>query len=360
MMRGESGQRIYLIRHGSVEFPGNIRRCIGVTDLPLSERGRRQARELKRYFENLPVCAVYSSKLVRAAETARILAGEAIPVIEREDLREIFMGEWENVPLADLKKTMETEPVKGEGRRRALQRFRKAVGQCLGEQKEDIAIVAHAGINCCFLADLTGKSLETCRRFPQPYGGISIISVRSGNQTEVSEIGRMPKEAPSEEECELLWDQYKLALPVREHCRAVARQALKLGRALNEQVLKNEALLNMDVIRSGALLHDLVRGMPEHTRRGAEILRKEGYPQVAEVIRQHHDLDRAERNEAAVVYLADKQVKGEQKISLEERFDRKKEHFANDKEALKAWERRYRQAKEVEALLFTGKGGREG
>ena len=35
---------IYLIRHGEVDVPG--RRCIGTTEVPLSEKGMKQARRL--------------------------------------------------------------------------------------------------------------------------------------------------------------------------------------------------------------------------------------------------------------------------------------------------------------------------
>ena len=37
---------LYLIRHGKVLFSDGQKRCIGQTDTPLDEEGRRQARDL--------------------------------------------------------------------------------------------------------------------------------------------------------------------------------------------------------------------------------------------------------------------------------------------------------------------------
>ena len=39
-------RKIYLIRHGELEFADGIRRCIGRTEIPLNESGRKQAERL--------------------------------------------------------------------------------------------------------------------------------------------------------------------------------------------------------------------------------------------------------------------------------------------------------------------------
>ena len=188
---------IYLIRHGRVGFPNGIKRCIGRTDLLLDDWGKRQAEDLREYFRLHPVKHIYCSQLTRSIETARILGGwktdgrdgsripdengadrMAIPVRIDQDLQELDMGEWENVPMADLDKTLEQEPVKGERRTEAKSRMERAVTRILKETDGDVAVVAHAGINCCFLAGITGSPLETSRALFQPYGGISRIAVR--------------------------------------------------------------------------------------------------------------------------------------------------------------------------------------
>lgn len=358
---------LYLIRHGSVEFPEGKRRCIGRTDLPLSEAGRRQARELAAYFSAHPVEAVYASPLKRTRETAEILAGNRFPVFFEEKLMELDMGEWENVPLKEIKKELESEPRQGEKRSDGLSRFAGAIREILGKTRGDVAVVAHAGINCCYLSSLLHTPLETSRGLPQPYGGFSRILVREpegdesktsgtgGFRLQVLELGRMPGEAPTPEECERIWDRYQTPENVREHCRAVEQQAAVLVHAL----LESGQPLSLALVQAGALLHDVARTEKDHPAAGARILIREGYPRLADLVLRHHDWNRTDSGEneleAAVVYLADKQIQGTRVVSLAERFAesrRRCEAQADAEEALTALEKRYRQAKSIEETLM--------
>lgn len=63
--------RLYVIRHG--ETAHNARRILQPPDVPLSERGREQARRLARRLAALGVGRILSSDLARAAETAGAL-----------------------------------------------------------------------------------------------------------------------------------------------------------------------------------------------------------------------------------------------------------------------------------------------
>lgn len=94
-------------------------------------------------------------------------------MLETEGLAELDMGEWENVPLCDLKKELESEPLLGEGREHGLMRMDHTIKHILSHTQGDVVAVAHAGINCCYLAGLTGHPLNTSRALTQPYGGIS-------------------------------------------------------------------------------------------------------------------------------------------------------------------------------------------
>jgi probable phosphoglycerate mutase len=86
---------ILLVRHGETDW--NLeRRVQGRTDRPLNETGRRQAIELASELADERVDAVYSSDLVRAHETARILARrKGLDVTVIPDLREKDFGTWE-------------------------------------------------------------------------------------------------------------------------------------------------------------------------------------------------------------------------------------------------------------------------
>ncbi len=85
-------KKIYLIRHGETESnrKGIFR---GRLDVPLSQNGKVQAADLKRYFENIPVDTVYTSPLKRAVETAETVFPNHTPVKEKW-LNNLDLGEW--------------------------------------------------------------------------------------------------------------------------------------------------------------------------------------------------------------------------------------------------------------------------
>lgn len=87
---------LFLIRHAESE--GNLKRiCLGHTDLGLTERGREQARKTAEALKNIEIDAVYSSDLLRAAQTAEPHAElRKLAVKKISDLRELYFGEWEN------------------------------------------------------------------------------------------------------------------------------------------------------------------------------------------------------------------------------------------------------------------------
>lgn len=93
---------VYLIRHAEAE--GNVyRRCHGQYDSLLTPRAYAQLPHLARRFENVPLDAVYASDLFRARTTAKAVAEpHGLPVETRPVLREIDMGDWEDIPWAEL------------------------------------------------------------------------------------------------------------------------------------------------------------------------------------------------------------------------------------------------------------------
>lgn len=94
--------RIYLIRHAEAE--GNLyRRVHGWYDSLITDNGYRQISALRGRFDNIPIDAVYSSDLFRTMTTAKaIYVSHGLELHTRSDLREIGVGEWEDVPWGEL------------------------------------------------------------------------------------------------------------------------------------------------------------------------------------------------------------------------------------------------------------------
>jgi probable phosphoglycerate mutase len=93
--------RILLMRHGQSEWNATGR-WQGQADPPLSDLGRRQAREAARAIG--AVDAVWSSDLQRAVETAAIISADigVGPVVLDPDLRERDAGEYSGLTRAEI------------------------------------------------------------------------------------------------------------------------------------------------------------------------------------------------------------------------------------------------------------------
>jgi len=98
------GSRVFLVRHGETEWSRNGRHT-GRTDLPLTDRGRAEARRAGSLLAGRSFSAVLSSPLARALETAR-LAGYGEQAEICNDLLEWDYGELEGRTTADIQEEM--------------------------------------------------------------------------------------------------------------------------------------------------------------------------------------------------------------------------------------------------------------
>ena len=90
------------MRHGETDW--NLeKKAQGHTDIPLNERGVRQAVAVAHHLKNLGRCNVLSSDLIRASETARIIADQLdTQHQESPHLREQGFGIFEGKPYAEV------------------------------------------------------------------------------------------------------------------------------------------------------------------------------------------------------------------------------------------------------------------
>src|SRR5215472_17708232 len=93
--RPPTRSRLLLVRHGESTWNAG-RRIQGQLDPPLSDRGLTQAQEVAERFAGHRLEGLYSSDLVRAMRTAKLIgAAVGVEPMAEPGLREIALGEWE-------------------------------------------------------------------------------------------------------------------------------------------------------------------------------------------------------------------------------------------------------------------------
>ena len=178
---------IVLVRHGEIDKPVP-RRFLGQTDLPLNDRGVAQARCLGQVLADLCFERVFASPLQRAVQTAALICVSPSPVIETIDaLREIDLGEWEGLTVAEVQQRF---PGEYERRGEQLPYIRPSGGESFGDLAArcypaflelaalgsgPLLVVAHAGVNRVILARLSDRPLQDVLTIPQDYCAINLI-----------------------------------------------------------------------------------------------------------------------------------------------------------------------------------------
>ena len=225
---------LYLVRHGETE--GNeTKRYKGSIDVPLSEKGIGQIKGssafIREYLRNASsskhmsylkeihrssddssgarksenpeptsepqrlrnsrLQAVYTSNLSRAAKSADIIAAPyGLGPIETPDLRERGFGIWEGMTFTEIKEKYPAEfeawannplrysPIGGESTIEVKDRIIPPLTRILESHKgENIAVVAHGGVNRIILCHFLGIPLENIFRIEQDCAGVNIIEM---------------------------------------------------------------------------------------------------------------------------------------------------------------------------------------
>ena len=96
----EELQIVYLARHGETAWSLTGQHT-GLTDLPLTERGERNARQLGERLRGLTFAKVYTSPLQRASRTCELAGFGVVAEVDR-DLVEWDYGQYEGRRTAEI------------------------------------------------------------------------------------------------------------------------------------------------------------------------------------------------------------------------------------------------------------------
>lgn len=184
------GARLYLVRHGETIWNHSLK-YQGHADVPLNERGVLQAEALARRLRGERFAAFYASDLIRATETARIIAqphgGTVIPV---PALREINFGAWEGLTRDEIKARFpeisqqwwtapyETRLPGGETLREVAARAVGALFEIAARHDgEQVLVVSHGGTIRAAIGSLLRMDLNQYWRLRQDNTALNIIEI---------------------------------------------------------------------------------------------------------------------------------------------------------------------------------------
>jgi probable phosphoglycerate mutase len=180
--------QLLIVRHGETDW-NRDRRFQGHADPPLNDAGREQARALAEELAGERIDFVYTSDLVRAHETAEIVAARlGADVVARSELREIDVGDWEGLTWPEIEerhpegarswhehghgwKSGETYDQLGERIIAALRRI------AADHPAQNVLVVGHGGTVRAIRAFIEGLSVADSRRRSPAIGNCEVFRV---------------------------------------------------------------------------------------------------------------------------------------------------------------------------------------
>jgi broad specificity phosphatase PhoE len=180
--------KVFLVRHGVTDWHRE-KKLLGQRDVPLNALGINQAQSAAQALAGVPVGEVLSSPLVRAVQTAEVIAGQfGIEVARDPRLTDLRVGKWEGMTYDDISASAEyrrylADPVSeaipgGENLLQVRERAVGAVEQALEDAPhgESVVIVTHAGVLRVLLAHYLGSHPANYHRLRVVPGSISVLS----------------------------------------------------------------------------------------------------------------------------------------------------------------------------------------
>ena len=175
---------------------------------------------------------------------------------------------------------------------------------------------------------------------------------------------------PTLHQCCSLMDEYAMLDNIRAHSLMVARVSEVLFAALNKDTPAEAHHPAAELIISGALLHDIAKTPCldqncDHAKQGRDICLQHGFPEVAEIVREHVILfefspQRYARGDflaKELVYYADKRVRHDEIVSLDERLSYILTRYGNnDPKRHRLIKENFDRCRQLETFLFSCTG----
>jgi len=189
-MRTSRVLRVYLVRHG--ESTWNLEgRVQGQTQhVPLTGVGLTQARDVAARLATVPIQRLYTSDLLRAAQTAELVS-RAIGVVAQPDgrLRERSYGRLEGRPNHEVPMLGRRDggvPPGGESFGAVVRRVGELLDECVSlaasQELHSIAMVTHGDTIQAALTWLTQDGGTAIGRHPPGNGSVITTSVEVGRR----------------------------------------------------------------------------------------------------------------------------------------------------------------------------------
>jgi len=179
---------IYLVRHGETSW-NEQGLWQGSNDIPLNELGLQQAQETsERLCAKMSTKAtpkVYSSHLLRAMETANLIASSlGSEVIANYELREIELGNWEgkHEDIITASKEYKVWAIGeecapgGESKRQAYSRAIMALRDMAKAESHDFIVVTHTMIVRMIVCHILSSPISDWNTFAIDNGAVTTIN----------------------------------------------------------------------------------------------------------------------------------------------------------------------------------------
>lgn len=179
--------RVIWMRHGEILLPDTVKRYIGQSDYPMTEKGKeKMERSLKKLHQIFPdVSKICCSDLLRCVQSAQIAARiYGMGFYCDPGLREIHMGLWEGASMEEIREKYPKEyerrgkepekfsPPGGENFQKLADRVMNAVvswEKSFGRESLVLAIT-HAGVIRAMKCREDGNPLNQVFRYHLDYG----------------------------------------------------------------------------------------------------------------------------------------------------------------------------------------------